>query len=192
MALTPSGAISLGDINTATGKSSTAPISMNGTAVRCISDTSNGAAVSMSQLRSKNCAGGSITVGTNTSTSKGVTTIYYGRTQFGQGSVTLGNITTYPNLTNVTAIQSLQTTAASNNTPAYSNWVGQFNMTVTPSPGSINARIRIGSNNVMTTVSTVTFVGPNNLINTLAARNPTGIMTSADVGQTLDWVITQV
>lgn len=188
MALTPSGTISLGDINTATGKSATAPISMSGTAVRGISNTTLLTAVSMSQLRNKNCAGGTITVGTRTVTGKGTTNISYGYSGSTYGSITQGNITTYPGLSTVTGIPALNVSAASNQSPPYSSWAGSFNFNMPASPGTLNGRVRVGDNDAMPLVSTVTYVA-GTFVNSLSATTPLGAMVAGNVGQTLDWVI---
>ncbi len=62
MALTPSGAISLGDINTALNRSATASISINDTQVRYLANQDSGS-VNMNAMRDKQSTVGTITVG---------------------------------------------------------------------------------------------------------------------------------
>lgn len=62
MALTPSGTISLADINTALNRSATAPISMNDSAVRFLANQTSGS-VNMDAMRNKYTFSGTITVG---------------------------------------------------------------------------------------------------------------------------------
>lgn len=64
MALTPSGAISLGDINTALGRSATASISLNDSQVRFIANQDSGS-VNMNAMRNKYNFNGTITVDLN-------------------------------------------------------------------------------------------------------------------------------
>jgi len=188
MALTPSGTISLGDINTATGKSATAPISMSGTAVRCISGTTLLTAVSMSQLRNKNCAGGTITAGTRTVSGKSGTNTSNGYTSNASviyGSITPGNITTfYPNATSIETLSSSQTNGTG-------NFANTFNVRGTSSAGFGNVvNIQVGDNNRLS-LNLVTFVTPSGpAVYTLSSPNP--LVAAADVGATRDWVITQV
>lgn len=186
MAVTPSGTISLADINTATGSTSTTQISLGGTAGRCLSNTAEGAAVSMSQLRSKTCAGGTITVGTQTTTAKGVTTTRYGKSTWG-GSITLGNMTSFPNLQNATDIVFIVSSSSSS---SFQTWSGNFDIAVSQIPPYLpTTRIKAGSN-VMSTFNTVTTIN-SNLINPIQQRTPTGVLGAADVGKTIKWVIAQ-
>jgi hypothetical protein len=62
MALTPSGAISMSDINTALNRSSTASISFNDTQVRYLANQDTGSVV-FNNLRNKQSTVGTITVG---------------------------------------------------------------------------------------------------------------------------------
>ena len=62
MALTPSGAISLGAINTALNRSATAPISMNDAQVRFLANQDSGS-VNMNAMRNKQSTAGTVTVG---------------------------------------------------------------------------------------------------------------------------------
>jgi hypothetical protein len=62
MALTPSGAISFGNINTALNRSATAAISMNDPQVRFLTNQSTGS-VDMNATRNKYTTAGTITVG---------------------------------------------------------------------------------------------------------------------------------
>lgn len=184
MAVTPSGTISLADINTATGDSATTQISLGGTAGRCLSNTAEGATVSMSDLRGKTCAGGYVTVGSSSSTSKGITTIRYGFVDASTGSATVGNLATY--ITTATGFAALN--ASSSSSSSYTSWAGQFNIICSASPGTMSARIKVG-NNIMSTVSTVTYVS-NTLVNPVATTTgATGIIAAANVGQTLKWVV---
>jgi hypothetical protein len=147
--------------------------------------------VSMSQLRNKTCAGGTITVGTLTQTIKGVTTTRYGMSSGSYGSATLGNLTTYPGLSTVTGFGAFFTGASGNQSPPFSLWSGQFNLL---SPTAISSwsgpRVRVGSNDPRPTITTVTYVGGTS-VNSLSTSTPSGIMIAANVGQTLDWVISQ-
>lgn len=62
MALTPSGTISLADINTALGRSSTASISFNDAQVRYLANQDSGS-VNMNNMRNKYNYNGTVTVG---------------------------------------------------------------------------------------------------------------------------------
>ena len=189
MALTPSGAISLSDINTATSKSSTASISMNSTAVRCISDTNSGA-VSMSSLRGKNVAGGTITSGTKTTSGKSGTTVANGYNTNTPsptyGTISAGNMSTL--WTGFTSIETFQTTRVG--TGNYSN---TCNIRATSSAGMSGStlRTRIGStNNVGLVYSTyISPTGPG--IWNLSSAS-VEMISSADVSVTRDWVMTKV
>jgi hypothetical protein len=64
MALTPSGAISLGNINTALNRSATAPISMNDSQVRFLANQDTGS-VTMNSMRNRYNNNGTITVDIN-------------------------------------------------------------------------------------------------------------------------------
>ena len=185
MAVTPSGAISLADINTATGKSATAPSSMNGTAVRCISNTDSGA-VSMSSLRNKIVAGGTITSGTKTVTGKGgVINVFNGYSKNSTplyGTLNNGNITTIPT---VTAVETLSGNKASTST-TFSN---QFNISATSGTaftGTIRAKVGNNSNQTLTYTTFIGPAGPAIFNNT----SVTPIIAAADVGVSLDWVLT--
>lgn len=189
MALTPSGTISLGDINTATGKSSTAPISMNGTAVRCISDTNSGT-VSMSSLRGKNVAGGTITSGTKTTSGKSGTTVANGFNTNTPpptyGTIDVGNMSTL--WTGFTSIENLQTSRTGTG-----NYTNSCNIRATSSAGMSGStlRTRIGStDNVgLVYVTYVSPTGPGIFTNSSATFQ---MISSADVGVTRDWVMTKV
>lgn len=187
MALTPSGTISLGDINTATGKSATAPISMNGTAARCLSNTSEGTSVSMSQLRSKTCAGGTITSGTRTVSGKGgVTTTETGYTTNASpayGAINNGNIVTY--FPNATVIETMRASISSNSS-LYFNTFNIKGTSVTGFGGS--PRLKVGSNPSIT-FSYVTFVSPGGPAVYTSNSNPLALVAAADVGVTRDWVV---
>jgi hypothetical protein len=187
MALTPSGAISLGDINTATGKSSTATITMDGTAVRCISDTNSGT-VSMSSLQGKNVAGGTITAAISSSTSKGVTTTRWGRdNQAGTGSTTIGNIATlWPNVNTAAAIPipSFFSAKASN----VSTYSSVLNVLGTSSLGwNATFRLRVHNNN-NAVLQVASYVANTQIYSSTAAYNTVQIITANDVGVARDWV----
>ena len=145
MSLTPSGAISLNDINTATGKASGTQITMNGTAVRCISDTNSGT-VSMSSLRGKNVAGGTITAGTKTTSGKSGTTVANGYNTNTPaptyGTINAGTMSTL--WTGFTSIESLQTTRVG--TGSYNN-ACNIRATSSAGMGGSTLRTRIGSTN---------------------------------------------
>lgn len=63
MALTPSGTISMSNLNTVLGRSATAPISMNDSQVRWVANQVTGA-VSLGSARSRDVYAGTITPGT--------------------------------------------------------------------------------------------------------------------------------
>jgi hypothetical protein len=129
-------------------------------------------------------------VGTLTQTIKGTTTTRYGMSGTTYGSVTLGNLTTYPGLSAVTGINTFLTSASSSQTPPFSQWSGQMNFSAPSAPPAISGRLRVGNNNVMPSYSTVTYVA-GSMINSFSVSSPLGVMVAADVGETLDWVMTQ-
>jgi hypothetical protein len=102
----------------------------------------------------------------------------------------MGNLTTYPGLSAVTAIDTFITSATSSQTPPYSQWSGQFNFFAPSAPPAISGRIRVGNNNAMPSVSTITYVG-GIMINTFSLVSPLGVMVAADLDETIDWVMTQ-
>jgi len=189
MALTPSGAISLNDINTSTGKSSGTPISMSGTAVRCISDTNSGA-VSMSALRGKNVAGGTITSGTKTTSGKSGTTVANGFNTNTPaptyGTIGVGTMSTL--WTGFNSIESLQTTRVGTG-----NYNNACNIRASSSAGMSGStlRTRIGSTDNFG-LAFGTYIGSpgTGFFGTLSATFQ--MISSADVGVTRDWVMTKV
>jgi len=196
MALTPSGAISLNDINTSTGKASGTQITMNGTAARCISGANTGA-VSMNAMRGKTVAGGTIIPGSRTTTSKGVTTITYGYISgiSSTSQPTLGNLATiFPTASNWNNMYA----AKSSNQSFYG---GAFTIQTSTSSAvgyNINFRARVG-NTVNTDINYSTFVQPGGGIGLAIYGAPNGSaaysqywISPSDVGVTRDWVICQI
>jgi hypothetical protein len=191
MALTPSGAISFADINTATGKSSTAAISMGGTAIRCISGTDSGA-VSMDQVRNKNVMGGTITSGTRSLSGKGgSTTIETGfalNSTPPYGTITNGNITTvFPNALGFDQL-------ATSNSSTSSTFVNRCYFRTTDATGmtSLSLRWKVGDNNNQT-MSYITTVSGGSAIIVLYSNSPlTEMVVAGDVDATRDWVMVKL
>jgi len=181
MALTPSGAISMSDINVAMNRSSTTAISFNDNGPRCIANADTGA-VSMSAMRGKQVASGTISVVPTSATNKGVTTDYYGY-RAAMGSATLGNLTTIPFFTSATGFNVFYGAKARN----VSTYNGVFNVLQTSAPSPIPSfRVKVGSN-TSTAFTFQTFVGNTTVFS--AGTLSVLFIGPADVYTTPTWVL---
>jgi hypothetical protein len=164
MALTPSGAISLGDINTALGRSATASINMNDAQVRFIANQDSGA-VSMSNMQNKYNFNGTITVGLSAEIGYDV----YGY----DSGIPVGSITGGP-LWNSRSLDGLISTNIPNASIYTFSGGADF--------PNLSMRIKVGSNSAipMTWGSGSTY-----------SNTTTAAITSSDVGSTLNWQFSQ-
>jgi len=182
MALTPSGAISMSDINTALNRSSTTAISFNDNGPRCIANADTGS-VSMSAMRGKQVASGTVTVGVSSATNKGVTTDYYGLRE-AVGSATLGNLTTVPYFAPATSFSSLYGSDPRNS----ALFGGVFNVVQTSQPTTAPSfRVKVGGN-TSTAFTFSTFVG-NTAIFSAGTSLTSAFIGSADASTTRTWVL---
>lgn len=165
MALTPSGEISLGDMNVALGRGSTASISIGDAQVRFIANQDSGA-VSMSAMQNKYNFNGTITVGTF---NPGFGYDVYG---YDSGSST-GSITGGP-LWDDRSIAILISTTIPNTTINTLDAGDPF--------PNLNMRIKVGNNSAISMEKTA-----ENSYNNLT----TAAIFSADVGNTLNWQFSQ-
>ena len=169
MALTPSGAISMSDINSALGRSSTASISFNDSQVRFLANQDTGS-VNMNAMRNKYNFNGTITVGAE----YGPSYIIYGYAipgfTAGYGSIT-GTFFDGDDITFLGTVDNpLQTGIHGNPSKSYPN---------------ITMRLKVGSNqsNSVTRDSVDTYV----------YRTPynEGLITSSMDGTTVNWQFSQ-
>jgi len=182
MALTPSGAISMSDINVAMNRSSTTAISFNDNGPRCIANADTGA-VSMSAMRGKQVASGTIAVVPSSATNKGVTTDYYGLRSGFPTTVTLGNLTTIPFFTAATGFNAFYGAKARN----VSTYNGVFNVLQTSTSGAAPSfRIKVGSN-ASAAFTFQNFVGNTTIFN--AGTLSVVFIGPADVYTTPTWVL---
>lgn len=162
MALTPSGSISLGDINTALGRSSTASIDMNDVDVRFISNNlTSTSIIDMNSLRDKYYFSGTLTYGVNDV--PGVRLIRGYSTTYSVGAIT-GNLFG-------STISNMYTDALS---PAAT-------YVTTSSANIVNRsyRIKMVNNNQvdLAYISTTSLYGDGSMFNT----------TTPSIGQTISW-----
>jgi hypothetical protein len=167
MALTPSGTISLGDINTTLGRSATAAISMDDAQVRFIANQDTGE-VAMSSMQNKYNFNGTITV----AVSYGGTYVLYGYSS----AVPQGSITGGP-LWNSRALNFLYTIVDSST----DTFIGS-NAGGTAFP-NISMRMKVGSNGVIS----MTYDPSGNFYQ----NNGSAAITGSDVGSTLNWQFSQ-
>lgn len=165
MALTPTGEISLGDMNVALGRGSTASISIGDSQVRFIANQDSGE-VSMSSMQNKYNFNGTITVGTFNPG--------FGYDVYGYDSdSSTGSITGGP-LWDDRSIGLLSATTIPNTA------IGTFDLG--DAFPDLNMRIKVGNNSAISMEKTA-----ENLYNNLT----TAAIVSADVGSTLNWQFSQ-
>lgn len=165
MALTPSGTISLGDINTALGRSSTASISMNDAQVRFIANQDSGS-VTMSAMQNKYNFNGTITVGT---ANPGFGYDVYGyEPSFPIGSITGGT------LWDGATVDAFVGTSIPN------SGIESFSATV--AFPNVSMRIKVGSNSAVAMTKNGAYRYEN---------STTAAIVSANVGSTLNWQFSQ-
>ena len=193
MAVTPSGQISMSDINVAINKAAGTTISMNTGAVRCISNTATSSLVDMNSLRNKTVAGGTITANTATTSSKGVTTVSYGRVGSPLGTISNGNLSTIFSTVQNPAWDPFQSQKASNSA-TYSAQISILTNTTSSSGYGVNYRLKIGDSNLTVLINYSTFVttgaSTGRAVYTLSATtNSAFFITASDVGVARDWVL---
>lgn len=196
MAVTPLpiGAISMSSINIAFNRASNATISMNTGAIRCIANTDKSTLISMGPLRGKTVAGGTITANTATSTSKGVTTVSYGRVGSPAGTVTNGNLSTiFSTIQTPTAWNPFQSSKASNSA-AYGAGMSILTNTTSSAGYVVNFRMKIGNDNITALFNYGTYVvtgaSTGQAVYSLSTTtNSTFFITASDVGVAREWAL---
>lgn len=194
MAVTPAvgSSISMSQLNTAFNRASNATITFNTAALRCITNTDFFTTMSMSSLRGKTVAGGTITANSNTSTSKGVTTVSYGRVGSPAGTITNGNVgTVFPPLQNP-AWNPFQSSKASNSA-TYGGAISLLANTTNNAGFGVNFRLKIG-NNITVLIEYTTFVTTGSSTGVAVYRlssttNSAYFITASDVGVTREWAL---
>jgi hypothetical protein len=165
MAVTPSGTISLGNINTALGRSATAAISMDDLQVRLLVSTATSGVISMSDTRNKTTFNGTIRSG-QYFIDKKESNIGY------QRSTNTGSITG---------------TLYGASFDFFANYNFQFLINTQFSagnviPGSITARVRVGTNPAVICNSDT---GPGKIL----FNNSALVVLDSDIGVTRNWQV---